>query len=148
MVWGAFAYNTRSPLVLIRGTMTAQRYVLDILQTTCVSTHATAPKSHFSTRQCSASHGNGVTRLPSHCYTLPGPALSPYLSPIEHIRDYLGWRVGIPTSLCELETRLQQICNEISQDIIQNPIVSHRAFVLEGVQQGIKSSIVLPFSLK
>ncbi|GFY26067.1 transposable element Tcb2 transposase [Trichonephila clavipes] len=32
MVWGAIAYNTRSPLVLIRGTMTAQLYVHDILQ--------------------------------------------------------------------------------------------------------------------
>ncbi|GFW43148.1 transposable element Tcb2 transposase [Trichonephila clavipes] len=32
MVWGVIAYNTRSPLVLTRGTMTAQRYVHDILQ--------------------------------------------------------------------------------------------------------------------
>ncbi|GFW06109.1 transposable element Tcb2 transposase [Trichonephila clavipes] len=32
MVWGAIAYNTRSPLVLIHGTITAQRYVHDILQ--------------------------------------------------------------------------------------------------------------------
>ncbi|GFW32845.1 transposable element Tcb2 transposase [Trichonephila clavipes] len=32
MVWDAIAYNTRSPLVLIRGPMTAQRYVHDILQ--------------------------------------------------------------------------------------------------------------------
>ncbi|GFX82681.1 transposable element Tcb2 transposase [Trichonephila clavipes] len=32
MAWGAIAYNTRSPLVLILGTMTAQRYVHDILQ--------------------------------------------------------------------------------------------------------------------
>ncbi|GFX25415.1 transposable element Tcb1 transposase [Trichonephila clavipes] len=32
MVWGAIAYNTRSSLVLIRGTMTAQWYVHDILQ--------------------------------------------------------------------------------------------------------------------
>ncbi|GFV45317.1 uncharacterized protein TNCV_2037701 [Trichonephila clavipes] len=31
MVWGAIAYNTRSPLVLIRGTMTAKRYVHVIL---------------------------------------------------------------------------------------------------------------------
>ncbi|GFW74608.1 transposable element Tcb2 transposase [Trichonephila clavipes] len=30
MVWGVIAYNT--PLVLIRGTTTAQRYVHDILQ--------------------------------------------------------------------------------------------------------------------
>ncbi|GFU16015.1 transposable element Tcb2 transposase [Trichonephila clavipes] len=32
MVWGALAYNTRSTLVLIGGTMPAQRYVQDILQ--------------------------------------------------------------------------------------------------------------------
>ncbi|GFW04126.1 transposable element Tcb2 transposase [Trichonephila clavipes] len=32
MVWGVTANNTRSPPVLIHGTMTAQRYVHDILQ--------------------------------------------------------------------------------------------------------------------
>ncbi|GFX85604.1 transposable element Tcb2 transposase [Trichonephila clavipes] len=32
MVWGVIAYNTRSPLVLTRGTMTTQRYVHDILK--------------------------------------------------------------------------------------------------------------------
>ncbi|GFV87470.1 transposable element Tcb2 transposase [Trichonephila clavipes] len=32
MNWGVIAYNTQSPLVLIRGTMTAQRYYHDILQ--------------------------------------------------------------------------------------------------------------------
>ncbi|GFW37996.1 transposable element Tcb2 transposase [Trichonephila clavipes] len=32
MVWDANAYNTRSPLVLVRGTMIAQWYVHDILQ--------------------------------------------------------------------------------------------------------------------
>ncbi|GFS84029.1 transposable element Tcb1 transposase [Trichonephila clavipes] len=32
MVWSTIAYNTRSPLVLIRGIMTTQRYVHDILQ--------------------------------------------------------------------------------------------------------------------
>ncbi|GFW25588.1 transposable element Tcb2 transposase [Trichonephila clavipes] len=32
MVWGTIAYYTRSPLVLISGTMTAQRYVHGILQ--------------------------------------------------------------------------------------------------------------------
>ncbi|GFW70291.1 transposable element Tcb1 transposase [Trichonephila clavipes] len=31
IVWGAIAYNTRSPLVLICGSMTAQRYVHDIV---------------------------------------------------------------------------------------------------------------------
>ncbi|GFV54588.1 transposable element Tcb2 transposase [Trichonephila clavipes] len=52
--------------------------------------------------------------------TLPWPARSPDLSPIEHIWDYLGQRVGHPTSLNELGAQLQQIWNEMSQDIIQN----------------------------
>ncbi|GFU75966.1 transposable element Tcb2 transposase [Trichonephila clavipes] len=32
MVWGVIAYNTQSLIVLIHGTITAQRYVHDILQ--------------------------------------------------------------------------------------------------------------------
>ncbi|GFV88340.1 transposable element Tcb2 transposase [Trichonephila clavipes] len=52
--------------------------------------------------------------------TLPWPARSPHLSPIEHIWDHLGRRVGHPTSLNELEARLQQIWSEMSQNIIQN----------------------------
>ncbi|GFT60063.1 transposable element Tcb1 transposase [Trichonephila clavipes] len=31
MIWGVIAYNTRSRLVLIRATMTSQRYAHDIL---------------------------------------------------------------------------------------------------------------------
>ncbi|GFX94551.1 transposable element Tcb2 transposase [Trichonephila clavipes] len=41
--------------------------------------------------------------------TLPRPARSFDLSPIEHISDYLGWRVGHLMSLNELEAMLQQI---------------------------------------
>ncbi|GFX39700.1 transposable element Tcb1 transposase [Trichonephila clavipes] len=52
--------------------------------------------------------------------TLSWPARFPDLSPIEHIWYHLGRRVGHPTSLNELEARLQQIRNEMSQDIIQN----------------------------
>ncbi|GFT42550.1 transposable element Tcb2 transposase [Trichonephila clavipes] len=32
MVWGAIAYDSRSTLIVMRGTLTAQRYVDDILQ--------------------------------------------------------------------------------------------------------------------
>ncbi|GFW93212.1 transposable element Tcb1 transposase [Trichonephila clavipes] len=45
---------------------------------------------------------------------------SPDLSPIEHIMDHLGRRVGNPTSLIQLGAMLQQIGNEISQDILLN----------------------------
>ncbi|GFV88940.1 transposable element Tcb1 transposase [Trichonephila clavipes] len=42
------------------------------------------------------------------------------LSPIKHIWDHLGLRVRYPTSLKELEARLQQIWNEMSLDNLQN----------------------------
>ncbi|GFV74248.1 uncharacterized protein TNCV_2312461 [Trichonephila clavipes] len=44
----------------------------------------------------------------------------PQMCPIEHIWDHLGRRVGHPTSLNDLEAKLQQIWKEMSQDIIQN----------------------------
>ncbi|GFU98500.1 transposable element Tcb1 transposase [Trichonephila clavipes] len=52
--------------------------------------------------------------------TLPWRGRSPGLSPIEHMLNHLERRVGHPTSLNEVEERLQQIWNEMSQDILQN----------------------------
>ncbi|GFY17749.1 putative transposable element [Trichonephila clavipes] len=54
---------------------------------------------------------------------LPWPAHSPDLSPIVFIWDHLGRRVGHLTSVNELQTRSQQIWNEMSKDIIQNVFV-------------------------
>ncbi|GFX72894.1 transposable element Tcb1 transposase [Trichonephila clavipes] len=105
--------------------------------------------------QCSVSHG---TARVSQDYlrtvtTLPWLARSLDLSPIEHTWDHLGRRVWHPTSLNELEARLQQngikyLKTPYRTCMPQCPIVSHRSFALEGVQQRIKSSVLLPFSLK
>ncbi|GFW25539.1 transposable element Tcb1 transposase [Trichonephila clavipes] len=152
MVWGVIAYNTRSPLVLFHGTMIASGMSM-ISSNTCVATHAMAPRSHLSTRQCSASHG----RVSQDCFhtvtTLLWPAGSPDLSPIENIWYHLGWRAWHLTSLSKPEARLQQIWNEMSQDIIQYLYASmpdriSSCIRCRGVQQGIKSSVHLPFSIK
>ncbi|GFT33586.1 transposase [Trichonephila clavipes] len=120
MVWGAIAYNTRSPLVLIRGTMTVQQYVNDILQPHVLPLMERPPGTIFQ----QDNHRPHTARVSQDCLrtvtTLPWPARSPDLSSIEHIWDHLGRRFGNPTSLNELEARLQQIWNEMSQDIIQN----------------------------
>ncbi|GFX66102.1 transposable element Tcb1 transposase [Trichonephila clavipes] len=121
MVWGAIAYKTRSPLVLIHATMTIQWYVHDILQPYVFPFYKTVPRSHFSTRQCCASYGKGVKRLSLHCYY---PTLACPISRFVSNRAYLGRRVGHSMSLNEVEARWQQILNEISQDIIQNLYVS------------------------
>ncbi|GFU78288.1 transposable element Tcb2 transposase [Trichonephila clavipes] len=102
MVWSGIAYNTRSPLVLIRGTMTTQLYVHDILQSHVLPLLQRPPGAIF--QQDNARPP--TSRVSQDCLhivtTLPGPARSPDLSPIEHIWDHLGRRVGHPTSLNEL----------------------------------------------
>ncbi|GFW75377.1 uncharacterized protein TNCV_4190311 [Trichonephila clavipes] len=103
MVWGVIAYNTRSPPGIDPW-----------------HHPATAPRSHFSIRHCSASHGKSVSRLSPRCYYPSLACQSPDFSPIEHVWDHLERRVVHPTSLNDLEARLQQIWNEMSQDVIQN----------------------------
>ncbi|KFM57432.1 Transposable element Tcb2 transposase, partial [Stegodyphus mimosarum] len=122
MVWGAIACNTRSPLVLFRGTMTAQRYVHVFLQPHVLPLMQRLPGAIF--QQYNARPH--TARVSQDCLrnvtTLPWPARTPDLSPIKHIWGHLGRRVGHPTSLNEHEARLQQIWNEMSQDIIENSV--------------------------
>ncbi|GFV99844.1 transposable element Tcb2 transposase [Trichonephila clavipes] len=113
LVLGVIVYNTLLPLVLIRGTLTAQRYVHDILQ------------CHVLTLMQRLNTMIGLTRQ-GYYKTLSALLLPfllllvPRLSPIELIFDHLGRRVGHPTTLNELEARVQQLWNKMSQDIIQN----------------------------
>ncbi|GFW78452.1 transposable element Tcb2 transposase [Trichonephila clavipes] len=102
MVWGVIAYNTRSPQVLICGTMTAQWYVLDILQPHVLPLMQWLPGAIFQ-QDNARPH---MARMSQDCLrtvtTLSWPARSPDLSPIEHIWDHLGRQVGHSTSLNEL----------------------------------------------
>ncbi|GFU80771.1 transposable element Tcb2 transposase [Trichonephila clavipes] len=121
--------------------MTAQRYVHDILEAHVLSLirrHLRAIFEQVNSRPLTAMVSQDF--LPT-ITTLPWPARSPDLSPIESIWDHLERRVWHPTSLNELEARLQQIWNEMSQDIIQNLYAS-----MPDLQQGSKSSVLLPFS--
>ncbi|GFU98756.1 transposable element Tcb1 transposase [Trichonephila clavipes] len=119
MVWGDIACNTRSPLVLISGTMAAQWYINDHPATTCVATHATAPKNIFFYKTMP-----DLTRL--GCFKTVSVLLLPFLclsDPQIYLQSSISgiiWDGGHPTSLNELEARLQQIWSEMSRNIIQN----------------------------
>ncbi|GFT01376.1 transposable element Tcb1 transposase [Trichonephila clavipes] len=100
--------------------MTAQRYVHDILQTHVMLLMHRLSGAIFR-QENTQPH---TARVSQDCFRtvtiLPWPSQSPDLSPIGHIWDDLGRRVGHPTSLNEPDARLPQIGNEMSQDIIQN----------------------------
>ncbi|GFX63228.1 transposable element Tcb2 transposase [Trichonephila clavipes] len=84
MVWCAIAYNIRSPLVLIHLTLTAQRYVHDMLQPHVLPLMQWLLGAIF---QQGNARRQGCHKTVS---TLPWPARSSYLSPIEQIWDHLG----------------------------------------------------------
>ncbi|GFY26159.1 transposable element Tcb2 transposase [Trichonephila clavipes] len=92
MVWGAIAYNTRSPLLLIRGTthMIAQRYVHDILQPHVLSLMQRLLGAIFQ-QDNAPPHTARVSQDCLHTVTIfPLPSLSPNLSPVRYIWDHFG----------------------------------------------------------
>ncbi|GFT63219.1 transposable element Tcb2 transposase [Trichonephila clavipes] len=85
IVWGVIAYNTRLPLVLIRGTVTDQRYVQDILQLHVLPLMQRLPRAIFQ-RENARLHTEGVSQDSLRTITtLSWPFRSPDLS-----RVYLG----------------------------------------------------------
>ncbi|GFT82678.1 transposable element Tcb1 transposase [Trichonephila clavipes] len=160
LVWGAIAYNTQSPLELNRGTMTTQRYVHDIpVVHNILQIHVSPLMQRLPGALFQQDTAWPYTARVSQDYlrtviTLPWPARIPDLSPIEHIWDPLGRLVGNLTSLNELEARLQQTWDEMSQDILQNLFAStpdYNACFIRArgdSTQGIKSSILFLFSQK
>ncbi|GFT67922.1 HTH_Tnp_Tc3_2 domain-containing protein [Trichonephila clavipes] len=81
-VWGAISWDTRSSLVVLQGTLTARRYVDDIL-TPIVPMLSSRPGAIYQ-QDNARPH---TARLSQQCLqgydVLPWPARSPDLSPIE-----------------------------------------------------------------
>ncbi|GFW74691.1 transposable element Tcb1 transposase [Trichonephila clavipes] len=95
MVWGSIAYDSRSTLIVMRGTLTGQRYFDDIL------------RPHVEPFY------NG---LPG---TLPWQAHSPDLSPVENVRDQLKRQMPSCHSAHDLELAVQDLWAHLPQDNIR-----------------------------
>ena len=93
MVWGAIAYDSRSPLVRIQGTTTAERYVDDVLLPVTLPYLQGVPHALYQ-QDNARPH---TARISQHALQgvqlLPCPPVSPDLSPIEHIWDVIERRL-------------------------------------------------------
>ncbi|GFS86807.1 transposable element Tcb1 transposase [Trichonephila clavipes] len=87
MVWGAIANDSRSTLNVMRGTLTGQRYVDDILRPHVgpfLNGHSGAIFQQDNARRHAARVAQDFLR---HFQTFPWRAHSPDLSLIEHVWD-------------------------------------------------------------
>ncbi|UYV80948.1 hypothetical protein LAZ67_19002252, partial [Cordylochernes scorpioides] len=127
MVWGAIAYDSRSPLLRIQGTMTAQRYVDDVLRPVTIPYLQGVPNALYQQDNARPHTARISQQALQDVQMLPWPPYSPDLSPIEHVWDIIGRRLHAlpqPRSEDELWQMVEREWRAIPQDAIRTLIDS------------------------
>ncbi|UYV71319.1 hypothetical protein LAZ67_8002616 [Cordylochernes scorpioides] len=127
MVWGAIAYDSRSPLLRIQGTMTAQRYVDDVLRPVTLPYLQRVPNALYQQDNARPHTARISQQALQDVQMLPWPPYSPDLSPIEHVWDIIGRRLHAlpqPRSEDELRQMVEREWRAIPQDAIRTLIDS------------------------
>ncbi|UYV72116.1 hypothetical protein LAZ67_9001869 [Cordylochernes scorpioides] len=127
MVWGAIEYDSRSPLLRIQGTMTAQRYVDDVLRPVTLPYLQGVPNALYQQDNARPHTARISQQVLQDVQMLPWPPYSPDLSPIEHVWDIIGRRLHAlsqPRSEDELWQMVEREWRAIPQDAIRTLIDS------------------------
>ncbi|UYV72229.1 hypothetical protein LAZ67_9002258 [Cordylochernes scorpioides] len=137
MVWGAISFDSRTLLVVIPGTLTAQRYVDDIIRPVLLPFLSHHPRLTFQQDNARPQTARVTMDCLQSCRTLPWPARSPDLSPIEHIRDVMGRRLQPSRKVDYSARQLETIWQEIPQHTIRNLYQSMTRRVAACIQANI-----------
>ncbi|UYV61719.1 Transposase [Cordylochernes scorpioides] len=127
MVWAAIAYDSRSLLLRIQGTMTAQRYVDDVLRPVTLPYLQGVPNALYQQDNARPHTARISQQALQDVQMLPWPPYSPDLSPIEHVWDIIGRRLHAlpqPRSEDELWQMVEREWRAIPQDAIRTLIDS------------------------
>ncbi|GFT75989.1 uncharacterized protein TNCV_1255121 [Trichonephila clavipes] len=116
---GAIANDSRSTLIVMRGNLTGQRYVDDILRPH-VGPFLNGVLGEIFQQDNARPHTARVAQdFLRHFHTLPWPALSPDLSPVERVWDQLKRQKPSCHSVHDLELAVQDLWAHLPQDSIR-----------------------------
>jgi transposase len=128
VVWGCLSHDCKLDLVTIQGNLTGDQYIRDVFQPVVVThfdNHPLAIRSVYMDDTARPHRSRAVTAyLQSEAVTsVPWPAMSPVLNPIEHIWDMLGRRIQAQEppgqNIRKLEAALHREWQQLSQQDIQ-----------------------------
>jgi transposase len=135
MVWGCFSYNCKLPLVTVRGNLNGVKYQRDILHPVVVphfDNHPLRTRPVFMDDNARP-HRSALVRdylRQEAITTLPWPARSPDMNPIEHVWDIIGRRIRQRQppvqNLAQLDVVLHQEWNQLPQRKLQHLVQSMR----------------------
>ncbi|GFT49425.1 DDE_3 domain-containing protein [Trichonephila clavipes] len=124
MVWMAIAYDIPSTLIVMRGTLTGQRCVDDILRPHVRSFLNVLPGAIFQQDNARPHTARVVQEFLRHFQTLTWPARSPDLSHVEHVWDQLKRQMPTCHSVHDFELTVQDLWAHLPQDNIRRLINS------------------------
>ncbi|UYV75724.1 hypothetical protein LAZ67_13001148 [Cordylochernes scorpioides] len=142
MVWGAIAYDSRSPLLRIQGTMTAQRYVDDVLRPVTLPYLQGVLNALYQQGNARPHTARISQQALQDVQMLPWPPYSPDLSPIEHVWDIIGRRLHVlpqPRSEDELWQMVEREWRAIPQDAIRT--------LIDSLPRGVAACIAIAWAL-
>ena len=131
MVWGCISHDCKLDLVTIQGNLTGDQYTRDVLQPVVApppphfDNHPLATRPVYMDDNARPHRSRAVTAyLQSEAVTsVPWPAMSSDLNPIEHIWDMLGRRIQAREppvqNIRQLEAALHREWQQLSQQDIR-----------------------------
>ncbi|GFV52714.1 uncharacterized protein TNCV_2873851 [Trichonephila clavipes] len=116
MVCGAIAYDSLSTLIVMRGTLTGQRYVDDILRPHVGPFLNGLPRAIFQQDNARPHTARLPTSVSDSCMA---DTLPPFVPPVEHVWDQLKRQMPSCHSVHDLELAVQDLWARLPQDNIR-----------------------------
>ena len=132
MIWAGISQHTKTPAVVIRGNLNAERYQQEIVQNVLVPHFAANRRMQLIQDNATCHVARQTLNLlrANNIRVIPFPAKSPDLNPKEHLWDLLKRRVRSlpkPQNLAELERNVLRVWQNLRQQDFRNHILSMRS---------------------